>query len=164
MGDSLFALKSIELPETTWSRSQDELFRDFWACFETSKPTIVASRPRGARQLGYQLSLRFVEPFTRFVTKPKRHLLDFELTPFFQKPHRCGVSFTRVGFKLEKVGVCFVGDLVQMTENEFREFTKDERLIQKTKLALTTVSLGFGMAAPKWERPDDSAIMRWHNF
>lgn len=77
-------------------------------------------------------------------------MLDYPVIKYFTRD--CP-RFTRVGLKLEDVGVVFIGDLVKMTEDEFKSFTSSETIVDHVKRKLHRIGLDFGMFTPRWKRP-----------
>jgi hypothetical protein len=137
------------------------------ACPQVGKPrpfgkprmVLLKRKPRSriSKLSHRQFSLSYAPDCTRFVAKNKHHILSYRTLTYFTRGH---ARFIRVGFELEDDGVWFVGDLVKLTEDDFREYTKSKTITAYVKAKLHRNGLGFGMATPKWDRPAPSRFSR----
>lgn len=105
-----------------------------------------------------QLELDLAGQVTPIVPKTRYGLLALRLTEFLLRS--CGAGFVRHGFVLEKQGIAFLGDLVQMQDFTARRRIRSKRFFHAVRETLFQNGLDFGMVAPRWERPIDGFTHR----
>ena len=105
-----------------------------------------------------QLELDLAGGVTPLVPRTRYRLLTYRLTEFLVRS--CGIGFLSSGFALEKRGVAFLGDLVQLQDYAARRWIRSARMFDAVRHELARHGLGFGMVAPRWHRPVDGFTHR----
>lgn len=100
-----------------------------------------------------QMELDLTGGLVGFVPHTRHSLLNRRMTEFLTRS--CGHVFLRYGFALERRGVAFIGDLVQMPRHRAQQIIQAGKMFNAVEQSLAKHDLSFGMAAPRWDRPID---------
>jgi hypothetical protein len=106
-------------------------------------------------QLSFLFMNRTQSVVVKLVPRDKLFMLDFGIYDLFRNV----ACLTKFADRLERVHIYAVGQLVQMSEADLREysFVSDET-ITAIKDELSKSRLSLGMAAPSWTRSHRSLL------
>lgn len=150
MYSDLFQMAGCQLPASPNNRGSAP---DKYALFEPvdciapSNRFAKKSKVSRVSPLLIQLSMEFEKKVVRFVPKNRIHVLNHHITNLFIPGNR---RFTRVALKLRAADIVQLGDLIQMSEEEFRGYTSSESIVEYTKTRLNELGFGFDFETPGW--------------
>lgn len=150
------AAASEPLPLFQWAQLKD--FADDKSAnrlrqFATARALTVVECGLCAGISGEQRELDLTTGVAAFVPHARYRYLSYRLTEYMLG--KCGVGFLKHGFQLERAGIAFLGDLVEMKDHEVERITGSAEVVQLVRPALCELGLEFGMVASRWARPND---------
>lgn len=141
---------SAEVPEQAKTAHRLHPIQRYAAALRRPMP-VPAPRPGSLQP--EQLELDLSGGLVRLVPPHRYRLLNHRLTEYLLRD--CGAAFLRYGFALEKNGIAFLGDLVQLPDHVARRYISPRLMFDQVDSVLLRRELGFGLHAPRWQRPVD---------
>mgnify|MGYP001799937515 CR=1 FL=1 len=138
------ATKTVDLFE--WADCSDLIGRTDENSFSNEKRQRVRKKYSSVRT--HQLSMRFSYRLVNLVTQDRHHLLDKLVANLFTQG--CP-RFSLVNQKLRADGILQLGDLLQMSEEDFRSYTSSEKIVSHVKARLEELGFKFQSAVSNWQ-------------
>jgi hypothetical protein len=152
---TLYSLAGISLPIHERPAISERYLASF-ASYSASQPRLLTTGRRGTDNIPIafkfcQLHLPFTnarpQAFVRLAPRSSHIYLDYGVYDTFRDVPRAA----KAARKLEANRIYVLGQLVQLTEDQIREFHFiDNETIEVMKRHLATIKFSFGMRIPSW--------------